>query len=577
MKKKSINPLIIILFLIIIGLVVYIQFFSKKEEDSGIRLNKDIINIYVGGSERLFILPEDAIYGELVWKSENDLVATVMNGVVKGNKVGNTIIDLYSNDEIIDRCIVRVSEKKTDAIVTPNPPTEDLNGEDSIQEDQPKETPIVNYTVKYYGVNMVETGLRGVTLYGTDSIPSSSSNSLSLTPNTLYVVAFDYKTVRGTNKFNVDLHPDDLPEKILTATTTSQHFDWEVSSSSNNMKNSKLRFFDNQQEANEKDIIISNITMGTIRRDTKEPGDIIGSMPMPTRIGYNFLGWYTSPTGGTKVMPSTKVNSDMILFPHWEEKIRIITNEFIIPRGYSLVSNATYNSDTLKYKTIKSNENNRYYSLIYVKDANKQINSANNFLKGGQRQFLLNEEINSQNLKFKGMIATNGSFTISSRSNTAVIATKGSIIINNKYSTKYVYGTLTIDSSGMLNHYVTKDATILSDWLRGVGARNTWAVTHYETKNFNGGNIDGAERRTAICQIDKHNFILYAGYSTGIGDYMKELHDIFGCKAVANLDGGGSSGMYYKTKGMSKVGVIYEYSRAGDSARVIGDMLYFTE
>lgn len=575
MKKEGRNKLIISFLLIITGLVVYIYFFSNKEDEISYRLSKDVVNIYVGESERLFILPYDSVYDELLWKSENDLIATVMNGVVKGNKVGNTIIDLYSNGEIIDRCIVRVSEKGTDTIVTPNPPIEDLNGENPIQEDQQEEPPIVNYTVKYYDVTMVETGLIGATLYATQSVPISSSNSLSLTPNTLYVVSFDYKTVRGINKFNVDLYPDDLPEKILTATTTSQHFNWEVSSNSNNIKNSKLRFFDNQQEANEKDIIISNITMGTIRCDTIKPGDIIGSMPIPKRVGYNFLGWYTSPTGGTKVMPSTEVNSDMILFPHWEEKIRIITNDFVIPREYSLVSNAVYNSDTLKYKTIKSNENNRYYSLIYVKDANRQINSANNFLKGGQRQFLLNEEINSQNLKSKGMIATNGSFTINSRSNTPVIATKGNITINNKYSTRYVYGTLTIDSSGMLNHYVTKDTTILSDWLRGIGARNTWAVSHYVTSFKN--EATDQEMRTAICQIDKHNFVLYSGYSSSIGNYMKELHDVFGCKRVANLDGGGSSGMYYKTKGMSKVGVIYEYSRASDTARVIGDMLYFTE
>ena len=35
-----------------------------------------------------------------------------------------------------------------------------------------------------------------------------------------------------------------------------------------------------------------------------------------------------------------------------------------------------------------------------------------------------------------------------------------------------------------------------------------------------------------------------------IHDYMKELHDMFGCVSVINLDGGGSMGMYYKTKSM---------------------------
>ena len=570
MNKKTINTLVISLLLIIVGLIIYIQFFNEKPVESSIRLSKDVINIYVGESERLLILTDDTSYDTIIWKSENELIASVDDGLVKGNSAGNTIIDVYSNDELLDRCIVKVNEKETDIPVIP--PDDSI--EPVTQPEDKQDTP-TNYKVKFYGATIVETGLDSAVLYGNEATPSTSSNSLSLSPNVLYVVSFDYKAVRGINKFNVDFHPDDLPEKILTATTANQHFDWELSSSSNNMRNSKLRFFDNQHEAGEKDIIINNVILGTVKCDTKESGDIIGSMPTPTRSGYNFLGWYTSPNGGTKVMPSLEVTRDIILYPHWEEKIRIITNDFIVPKGYLVANNAYYSSDTLKYKTLKSDSAERYYSLIYVKNANKQINSANNYLKGGQRQFLLNEEINNQNLKFKGMIAVNGSFTISHRSNTPVIATKGNITINNQYSSRYAYGALTVDSNGMLKNYSTTDTTSLSDWLIAIGARNTWAVTHYIT-SFKSEASD-PERRTAICQVDKHNFVLYSGYSTSIGNYMKELHDVFGCKVVVNLDGGGSSGMYYKTKGMSKVGVIYEYSRANDNARVIADMLYFTE
>ncbi len=66
---------------------------------------------------------------------------------------------------------------------------------------------------------------------------------------------------------------------------------------------------------------------------------------------------------------------------------------------------------------------------------------------------------------------------------------------------------------------------------------------------------------------------------------MKELHDLFGCKIVVNLDGGGSTGMYYKTKSMTDVGTVYQYnapdeccgSQCNYKCRSIADMLYFVE
>ena len=567
MKRGVLNKLIISLLLVVAGLAVYI-YYSNNEEESVIRLDKDLINIYVGENKILNILPDDVSYYELTWKSDNDLIASVSNGIVRGNNVGNTIISLYSNGQLLDRCLVRVIDFDSEISAV----DQETNSQIEVI---PPEDESLQYTIKYYDATIIETGLSWLLLKGSDKVPLVNSNKLSLSPNSSYVVSFDYKTVRGNNKFNVDLSPDNLPEISLNATVINQHYDWELSSDSNNMINCNLRFFDNYQEALEKDIIVSNIIMGTVRSDTKLSGDTIGTMPTPTRNGYNFLGWYTLRDSGTKINSNTIVTENMVLYPHWEEKTKVLPNEFMLPRGYSVVSNGIYNSNTLKYKTIKYNDSERYYSLIWVKDANRQINSANNYLKGGERQDLLNKEINNQNLKTKGIIAVNGSFSISNRANIPIIANKGSITINTKYNSEYSYGTLSIGSDNMLKYYVASDTIILSDWLMAIGARNTWAVTHFTT-NFQSEKAS-PERRTAICQVDNHNFVLYSGYSSSIGNYMKELHDIFGCKSVANLDGGGSSGMYYKTKGMSKVGVIYEYSRENDISRVIGDMLYFTE
>ena len=56
-------------------------------------------------------------------------------------------------------------------------------------------------------------------------------------------------------------------------------------------------------------------------------GKIYGSLPVPTKTGYTFNGWYTSATGGTKVTESTNVisSSSHTLYAHWTEVITTVT------------------------------------------------------------------------------------------------------------------------------------------------------------------------------------------------------------------------------------------------------------
>ena len=43
----------------------------------------------------------------------------------------------------------------------------------------------------------------------------------------------------------------------------------------------------------------------------------VDPMPKANRIGYHFIGWYTSADGGDKVTESTEITSDMTLYAHW--------------------------------------------------------------------------------------------------------------------------------------------------------------------------------------------------------------------------------------------------------------------
>ncbi len=47
-------------------------------------------------------------------------------------------------------------------------------------------------------------------------------------------------------------------------------------------------------------------------------GTEVGQLPEPTRIGYTFLGWFTSQTGGNEVTEKTKVTNTQRYFAHWE-------------------------------------------------------------------------------------------------------------------------------------------------------------------------------------------------------------------------------------------------------------------
>lgn len=50
-------------------------------------------------------------------------------------------------------------------------------------------------------------------------------------------------------------------------------------------------------------------------------GQPIGDLPTPTRQGYDFLGWFTEPEGGTEITPETIVTDDMAIFAHWEKRL----------------------------------------------------------------------------------------------------------------------------------------------------------------------------------------------------------------------------------------------------------------
>lgn len=77
-------------------------------------------------------------------------------------------------------------------------------------------------------------------------------------------------------------------------------------------------------------------------------GSTYGSLPVPTRSGYNFDGWYTSASGGTKVTSSSTYSASR-LYAHWssadEKVVKISSIAFPDPVFRAYVSSSSVDSD----------------------------------------------------------------------------------------------------------------------------------------------------------------------------------------------------------------------------------------
>ena len=47
-------------------------------------------------------------------------------------------------------------------------------------------------------------------------------------------------------------------------------------------------------------------------------GSAVGALPSASKNEYDFIGWWTSPSGGTRVSATTKVNGNVTYYAHWE-------------------------------------------------------------------------------------------------------------------------------------------------------------------------------------------------------------------------------------------------------------------
>lgn len=251
--------------------------------NTDISISESQLSLLVGNSITLTTNPSSNV----TWSSSNPSVATVSNGTVTAVGDGTTIIT------------ATLGNKKANCNVLVRKPNQ--------------------YTITFIGSEIINTGLEGkeVLIKG-GKVSEHRSSKLNLATNTKYVVSFDYLAKSGTNKFDVDLYPDTLPQITPSATSQIQHYDWILASDSGDMANSQLRFFDDVRSDGENNISITNILMSKVIDKVYNEGMMLGELPTPTRNGYRFMGWYTDPKGGNVVTSSSQVTGNMTLYARWK-------------------------------------------------------------------------------------------------------------------------------------------------------------------------------------------------------------------------------------------------------------------
>ena len=93
-----------------------------------------------------------------------------------------------------------------------------------------------------------------------------------------------------------------------------------------------------------------------------------GTLPIPSRIGYTFKGWYTDKTGGSEITSETIVNttSDITLYAKWESVIPY-TESIVTKSGTKLIIDTKVRNITAPYDIlIVGYKNNKFVAMKRV-------------------------------------------------------------------------------------------------------------------------------------------------------------------------------------------------------------------
>ena len=110
----------------------------------------------------------------------------------------------------------------------------------------------------------------------------------------------------------------DVPSNWIINTTSSADYQVKAIDNAGNKSSNTVKF---TVKVNKIFTVTFNANGGNVNLLNKNVtyNQSYGTLPNPTRDGYAFAGWYTSPTGGVQITANTKVttNANHTLYAHW--------------------------------------------------------------------------------------------------------------------------------------------------------------------------------------------------------------------------------------------------------------------
>ena len=159
-----------------------------------------------------------------------------------------------------------------------------------------------------------------LTSFDTSNVTDMSSMFGSMSALTTIIVSDSFDTTKVTSSSNMFYGDYNLVGGRGTVFDSS-HIDKEYARYDKGVR--RPGYFN---RAGEETVTITfNPNEGEVNPTTKQAYslDPIGTLPIPTREGYGFLGWYTELTGGIKIDSTTIVQGATTYYAHWIPDITI--------------------------------------------------------------------------------------------------------------------------------------------------------------------------------------------------------------------------------------------------------------
>ena len=615
MKKSSIDYIIYIIIALIIIVAIY-MFISYKNEQKllntyNIVLKGDTnINIYEGGS---YIEP-----GYNAYNYENNDFSNLVKieGSVNTNVVGTYKLKYYIENNYDDKEVIRtvnVLENPIkhvnfvligDSRVQVDLNTNYIDQGYTLTSDDGKDyssyvsskgtvntskigTYVITYTLTINGksLNLERT----IEVIGEHYTVTLDNKEITSEPVTIKVVAnisnfsyyivdgkeikelgFTYKVVKN-GTYNFEMYNKDNDKEDIKVEITNIDKEKPSGSCVLSISGNKTKFTIDAKDNNKVDKIIYN------NQDYKGSFELDGSITNATITIMDIAGNSTSITCKNATLPQRTP-------------------------GVTGTLKKEFNSDTLKYKIYE--KGNYFITYVWATDPYNQmrIGLKEPFPQLATVKNLVTYESNRLNLTNKGMIAFNASGFVSDQfsrefitansgwrnsSETAIVVYEGKVLrnfTNQVYPTKEVY-TYGLKKDGYMTYYKISPGSSdnmannqkLANQLLADGVKYTYGFHPLLTINGEKKTTDKAPNiRQGLCQLDRNNFIFLTNISSNrsIGLSFSGMADIFnsmGCIYGVNLDGGGSTSLYYKDRGTDNA------TEVRGSGRPVADMLYFVE